>query len=123
VISLDTRLENFLGIVSFVADKKQQYAMWVKHSQGVSSVISLNELYCQFFDDNDIDNFIEDELNTSPLTSVQRDAIRSFRDALNSFSKTLEKMPQPMSDAGVIENPEWNELVKLAQFTLTVFSK
>lgn len=123
VISLETRLENFLGDVSFVADKEQQRAMWFAHSEGVSSVISLDELYCQFFDDNDLDNFISEELDKSPLTIEQRIAIRSFRDALNRFSDAREKFPLPISDADVIDDPQWNELVTLAQSTLTVFGK
>jgi len=95
--------------------------MWVAGTQGVSSVISLGELYAQFFDDNDIDNFIEDELDVSPLAIEQRHAIRSFRDALNGFSKAPGKLSQPMSDADVIDDQEWNELVRLAQSTLTTF--
>ena len=118
MIPLDVRIANFLDSVAFVADKKQQYAMWVKHDQSVSSVISLGELYAQFFDDNDIDNFVEYELDLSKLTSEQKQAIRSFRNALNAFSKAPGKVTHPLSDADVIDDPEWNELVKLAQYTL-----
>lgn len=89
MISLEVRLANFLGDVSFVADKKQQRAVWVTRSHGVSSVISLAELYCQYFDDNELDDFVENELDTSPLTSKQKHAIRSFRDALKSFSNAV----------------------------------
>jgi hypothetical protein len=93
------------------------------HSQGVSSVISLDELYCQCFDDNDLDNFIEEVLDTSPLTAEQRLAIRSFRDALNNFSEAREEIPQPMSDANVIDDPNWKELVNVAKSTLSVFGR
>jgi hypothetical protein len=46
--------------------------MWVERSEKISSVISLGELYAQFFDDNDIDNFIADEIDKSPLTQEQK---------------------------------------------------
>jgi hypothetical protein len=123
VIPLDVRLANFLDSVSFVADTDRQRAMWVTGTRGVSSVISLGELYSQFFDDNDIDNFIADELDTSPLSGEQKKAIRVFRDALNDFSKGPGKMPKAISDAEVIDDPEWGCLVRLAEVTLTTFGK
>ena len=97
--------------------------MWVDGDPGDSFLMSLNEVYCQFFDDNDIDNFIADELDTAPLTSEQRHGIRSFRDALNKFSVVREKFSQPIRDADLITDPEWNELVVLAQSTLRKWQK
>lgn len=123
VISFDVRLANFLDSVSFIADKTRQRAMWVEGNTKVSSVISLGELYAQFFDDNDIDNFIADDLETAPLTNEQKDAIRSIRDALNDFSKAPGKTAHQLSDAYVIDDPEWANLTKLAQVTLTFFGK
>ena len=123
MIPLEVRVKNFLDSVSFFADKKQQHAMWVDGDPGDSFLMSLNEVYCQFFDDNDIDNFIADELDTAPLTSEQRHGIRLFRDALNKFSVVREKFSQPIRDADLITDPEWNELVVLAQSTLRKWQK
>lgn len=122
VIPLDVRLTNFLDSVSFVADKNRQRAAWVDGDTKASSVISLGELYAQFFDDNDIDNFIANDLGAAPLTSEQKDAIRSVRDALNDFSKAPGKpAASQQSSADVIDDPEWGNLIRLAQATLTVF--
>lgn len=123
MIPFDVRLVNFLGSASFIADKSLQRAMWIDGNTKVSSVISLGELYAQFFDDNDIDNFIADELDTAPLTNEQKNAIRSLRDALNDFSKAPGKTSKEMNDADVIEDPEWGDLIRLARATLTVFEK
>jgi hypothetical protein len=123
VIPFDVRLANFLDSVSFIADEELQRAVWVSGRQGVSSVITLGELYAQFFDDNDLDNFIADDLDTSPLSGEQKKAIRQLRDALNDFSKAPGKMPNAMSDAELVDDPEWKRLVRLARATLTVFSK
>lgn len=123
MIPFDVRLTNFLDSVCFIADKTRQREIWVEGNTKVSSVISLGELYAQFFDDNDIDNFIADELDTACLTAEQKDAIRSFRDALNSFSKAPGKAANQLSDADVIDDPEWGTLVRLAQLTLTLFGK
>lgn len=121
MISFEIRLANFLDSVSFIADKDRQRAVWVEGSKGVSSVITLEELYAQFFDDNDIDNFIEDELDASPLTYEQRLAIRTFRGALNNFSKAPDKTNQKIPDRELVDDPEWNELNDLAMHTLTMF--
>jgi len=123
VIPFNVRLANFLDSVSFVADKGRQRAMWVEGNTKVSSVISLGELYAQFFDDNDIDNFIADELDAAPLTNEQKDAIRSIRDALNGFSKAPGKTANQVNDADVIDDPEWGNLIRLAQATLILFGK
>jgi hypothetical protein len=122
MITLDTRITNFLGSVAFLADKKRQTAMWRDHASNLSSVISMGELYAQFFDDNDIDNFIRDELDSAPLTELQRRSIRAVRDALNEFSKAPGTPNHPIDDADLIDDPEWTEIVRLAQTTLGTFA-
>jgi len=121
MISFDVRISNFLGTLSFMADINCQRLMWKDKVLGISSIISLGELYAQFFDDNDLDNFIDDELDTSPLTEEQRDGIRAVRDALNGFSKAPSKEREPVNDAALLLDPEWNQLVLLAQTVLKLF--
>lgn len=120
MIPLEIRIQNFLDSVSFIADERRQRAMWIEGDPGKSFKISLGELYAQFFDDNDIDNFINDELDASPLPLEQRKAIRAFRDALNRFGKAPGKR-NAGNDSELIGDPEWNELVDLAKSTLVTF--
>jgi hypothetical protein len=121
MIPFDIRMQNFLDSLSFMADISRQRAMWETKALGRSSVISLGELYAQFFDDNDLDNFVQEELDTSPLTEKQRDGIRAIRDALNGFSKAPTKEREPVNDAALMYDPEWNKLVVLAQMVLKLF--
>lgn len=123
MISLDVRLKNFLDSVSIVADEKRQHEMWIERCPPEGSfMISLGELYAQFFDDNDIDSFIAEELDRAPLRADQRLAIRSFRDALNSFSKAPGKSESFKNDADLIKDPEWKQLTVLAKVTLGAFA-
>ncbi|MBU1361904.1 MAG: hypothetical protein KKC79_11490 [Gammaproteobacteria bacterium] len=123
MIPLQIRLKNFLDSVSIVADERRQRSMWVERRLPDGSfMISLGELYAQFFDDNDIDNFIADELDVAPLDPKQRSAIRSFRDALNSFSKAPGKSESFETDAELIEDAEWKQLTMLAKTTLDAFT-
>lgn len=122
MISLKTRLDNFIGVVSFVADKDQQALVWVKKVNNISSIYCLAELYNQFFNDNQIDDFIDNEMENAPLSEAQRIAIRRFRDALNAFNvapgKLLEK-----SGSDLIDDLDWNEIVKLAISTKQLFGE
>lgn len=123
MISFEVRLANFLDSVSFIASKTRQHAAWVDRNEEISSVISLGELYAQFFDDNDIDNFIAEDMDAAPLTAEQKNAIRSIRDALNNFGGAPGKNLSSSSDVNVINDPEWGRLVRLSQEALILFGK
>ena len=121
MIPLDVRLANFLGTVAFVADKEIQRAVWIDKVPGITSIISIGELYCQFFDDNDMDGFIKDEMDESPLSTAQKSAIVQFSGALG----VVEKLPSYADgdDGQTIESREWNALVKCAKGTLVTFAE
>ena len=121
MISLEVRVKNFLESVSLFADEGKQGDMWIDGKAVDSFVVSLGELYAQFFDDNDIDNFIADELDGTSLTLKQRAAIRTFRDALNAFSKAPGKPASFTDDALLLSDPEWKRLVELAKSTIVEF--
>lgn len=122
MIPFDVRLANFLDTVSFIADKERQRRVWVDRTPGLSSVITLGELYSQFFDDNEIDDFIDREMASSPLTTSQRRAIREFRDALDSFSGAPSKSAPFTDYAKLLNDPEWNRLIELATATKSQFA-
>lgn len=119
MIPLNIRIANFLDSVSFVADKNAQYSMWGGGDRSISSVISLGELYAQFFDDNNIDDFIEKDLFSSLLDEKEKEAIVFFRDKLRDFSKAPGK--NEINDAEIIEDSEWNDLIDIAKSTLKIF--
>ena len=119
MIPFEVRLSNFLGAVAFAADEKQQRAVWVDGVLGLTSIISIGEFYCQFFDDNDMDDFIANELSGSPLSAPQKTAVIEFRAALNRI-ETLQSY-QEDDDRQTLETPEWRSLVQCAKRTLSVF--
>lgn len=121
MISFETRIGNFLNSVSFVADKELQRRVWDEGESGITSIISIGELYSQFFDDNEIDDFINNEMKTSSLSKEQRDAIRKFRDALDEFSGAPWKQTSAAMNCNLSECREWNSLIELARSTLKLF--
>ncbi|WP_157084929.1 hypothetical protein [Hydrogenophaga palleronii] len=123
MITLDTRISNFLSSVAFFTDLDVQRAVWVDGAKGVTSVICPSELYCQFFDDNDIDDFIDNEMSTAAITDSQKMAIRTFRDKLNEFDIAFDDPMNPKTDAELIETKEWADIRKLAELTLEKFGK
>lgn len=121
MISIEIRIKNFLDSVALVADEQKQVNMWVDGKAVDSFVVSLGELYAQFFDDNDIDNFIANELDGASLSSGQCAAIRAFRDAMNAFSKAPGKPANFADDAFLLSDPEWKKLVEIAKSTIAEF--
>jgi hypothetical protein len=127
MIPLKLRLINFIDTVTFVADKEFQHKIWVQKIKGLTSVDSMGELYCQCFDDNAIDQFIDEELSTSPLNEMQKKAILDFRDALNAYYEIVfrykivwhrvwwkRRLMLIKPESELINEPEWNKLVQLA---------
>ena len=121
MIPLDVRLNNFLGTVEFVADEQTHRAVWLEGATGITSITSLGELYCQFFDDNDMDSFINEELSNAPLSPPQKEAIVRFRTALGA----VETLPsyKDHNDRETIASREWKALVQCARETLRVFAR
>jgi len=120
MIPLDVRLNNFICAVAFAADEEMQRSVWIDKVSGLTSIISVGEFYCQFFDDNDMDGFIEKEITSAPLSSAQRVAILQFRAAL----KPIEKLQsyRDSDDRQTLESPEWKALIQCAKSTLPLFA-
>ena len=120
MIPFDVRLSNFLGAVAFAADEGRQRAVWVEKERGITSIVSVGEFYCQFFDDNDMDGFIQDELEVAPLNNAQKNAILEFRATLAAVEQ-LESY-RDNDDAKTLGSPEWKAVVSCAKRALAIFA-
>lgn len=120
MIPFDVRLNNFIGSVAFAADEEMQRSVWIDKVSGLTSIISVGEFYCQFFDDNDMDGFIENEIATAPLSSAQKDAILQFRVALEPIEKLQSYRDN--DDRQTLQSPEWKRLIQCAKRTLPLFA-
>jgi hypothetical protein len=120
MIPFDVRLNNFVEAVAFVADEEMQRLAWIDKVTGLTSIISVREFYCQFFDDNDMDGFIEDEMDSTSLSDSQKNAILQFRAALSLVEKLQSY--RDGDDRETIESAEWKTLVQCARRTLALFA-
>lgn len=121
MIPFDVRLDNFVGAVEFAADEEMQRSVWIDKVPDLTSIISIGEFYCQFFDDNDMDGFIKDEMANSPLSSAQKDAVLQFRAALEPIERLQPYLNN--DDRKTLESPEWKALIQCAKRTLPFFAK
>jgi len=119
VIPLDVRLRNFVGAVAFASDEAKQRLVWVDKARGLTSIVSVGEFYCQFFDDNDMEGFIKEELNSAPLTQAQREAILALRAALEPVTHLASYRDN--NDQRTLESAEWNAVIQCAKHALSVF--
>lgn len=120
MIPIDVRLNNFVGAVAFAADERMQRSVWINKVAGLTSIISIGEFYCQFFDDNDMDGFIKNELTNAPLSDKQRDAVLQFRAALEPIRKLQSYRDN--DDKRTLESQEWKALIQCARRTLPLFA-
>lgn len=117
-IPFEIRLQNFIGAVLFASDRDLQDKVWRQGTEYLTSIISPDELYCQVFDDNQLDQFIECELDASPLSEDQKIAVRAFRDALVAYDVHPDI---PFIDAEVLNDPRWLEVIELAARIIILF--
>jgi hypothetical protein len=120
MIPLDVRLNNFVGALEFAADEEMQRSVWIDKVSGLTSIISVGEFYCQFFDDNDMAEFVKNEMIDAPLSDVQKNAILQFCAALEPVEKLQSYRDD--DDCRILESPEWKAVVQCARRTLPLFA-
>ena len=120
MIPLEVRVHNFVGAVQFAADEEMQRSVWIDKAAGVTSIISVGEFFCQFFDDNEMDRFITDEIADAQLSHAQKEAILNFCVSL----KPVEQLQsyRDSDDLKTLASPEWSAVVQCAKRTLPLFA-
>jgi len=120
MIPLDVRLNNFIGAVAFAADEELQRTVWFDKKPSLTSITSIGEFFCQFFDDNDMDGFINDELASAPISQERKAAILDFRAALGPIEQLQSYRDE--DDQKTAQTQEWKALVNCARLTLRRFT-
>jgi hypothetical protein len=120
MIPLDVRLSNFKDALEFAADEERQRAVWIDKVSGLTSIISVGEFYCQFFDDNDMAHFVKNEMIDAPLSDAKKNAILQFCAVLKPVEE-LESYRDD-DDPRTLESPEWKAVIQCAKRTLPIFA-
>lgn len=111
----ETWRRDLLSVIRDLADESYQERVWVR-GEG-PEVDSLTETICRFFDDYDVDGFLEASARGSILSSDQRESLAKLRDALDAFLKQ-----EKADTAAAIRRPKWREIQGLAAEALHALS-
>ena len=96
--------------------------MWIHAVPKPStSIYSVGEFYCQFFDDNDMDDFITSELQESSLSAAQKAAIVEFRDLLDSAGDIA--LHASCDNGTIVRSKQWKSVVACAKRILPLFKQ
>ncbi len=105
---------NILDVIKRISDRAYQERTWFGSTEIISSP---EELYCELFDDYTYDDFLESP--SIHLTQRQRNLGIQLKEKLNSYSKTIDELPDPKK---VFNDTAWDEIRKLAKQFLDSFS-
>jgi hypothetical protein len=108
----ETWRRNLVSVIRDLADESYQERVWVRGAG--PEVDSMAEAICRFFDDYDVNGFLDAGSN---LSSKQRQSLMTLRDALDAFLKQGKA-----DDRRAIRQPKWHEIQDLAAEALRALS-
>lgn len=79
---------------------------------------SWEEHLCMFFDDTDIENFIENYATDFGLNEAQREALAGFYSILDSYSN---KCGSDIDVRKLLADPEWHQIQAMARDVFQLF--
>jgi hypothetical protein len=91
-----------LEVAAQIADHEYQRRSWFGEGEHVSSP---DELYCGFFDDAMIEEFLAS--HSPAVTDVQRRAATNLINLMNQFASIA---PEVLDPTEVIDDPRWEQI-------------
>ncbi len=118
-------IRNILACVQDFADKDYQERAWLRNE--VNIPCTFEEMMCSLFDDNLIEEFINEKADEFGLSSEQKTTLLDLVHALDKYGDNPEvyhlKAPVSFDESKMLIDPEWHKIQKLAQKVLGVFGK
>lgn len=111
----ETWRRNLVAVIRDLADPGYQERVWVRGAG--PEVDSMSETICRFFDDYDVDGFLEASARGAILSSDQQASLTMLRDALNAFQRQGRT-----DDRRAIRQPKWRKIQGLASDALRALS-
>lgn len=111
-------ISGILSVIGNIANAEKQYRAWVLHEN--ICFPSLDEIYCQIFDDYDLDNLIDNYADQFGLTSQQKVRLNRLRNLLNSFDyEAIENI----DIKALLDSQEWSVITHSASEVLHELSQ
>lgn len=118
-LEIKQRILNYIyDDIEEISNIDMQRKMWLNENNTSGYISSYIELMCRLFDSNNFDNFIE---NIAPFFGFPDELIkllRNFKDELEKYTAKDDN-----DDKAIIEDPNWQKIVKKAQHIILVWNK
>ena len=110
-------IQAIIEVLEEFSSQEFQERIWLK---GLGpEVSSYEEAMCRLFDDLGLSLVIDDEWHRIGLNENQRDALKEFKIAIDSFDKDIVNPPHPLE---VLQHLRWPEIRELAKQTLQILT-
>lgn len=110
-------LDNLIVVIKIIANKNYQEQVWL--GKDAARFSSWGEIVNQFFDDNQIDEFLHGPWKESGLTEAQYLQLVTLRDVMDKNCQQWNDFPDPQK---VLISDDWKKVRQTAQDFLNLLS-
>lgn len=114
--TMDKIIKNIYDDIIELSDLSLQKKLWLNESNDTGLISSYVEVMCRLFDDNDFDDFVG-------RTAVKIGLSVELISELNILSTLLKNYNEKESDAKIIMDPKWNQIVEQAKKVIKKWNK
>jgi hypothetical protein len=118
MMSLKNWLQNLLSVIEEIADEDYQKLVWM--GKDPTRVSSFEEVVCRFFDDYDIDGFLEKYCHEDSLPRDQCLHLTELRNMLEKAADVVDTFNPPEK---TLNHEVWIAIRSKAKQTLEAFGK
>ncbi len=105
-----------------LSDIELQRKLWLNINNPTNQVSSYDELYCRLFDDNSIEDFIENELINIKVKPKFLFEIKKLIQMLNDF-KEPELYQESKNDLYILDNLNWHMISEQSKLVLYLWNE
>ncbi|MEO9211178.1 MAG: hypothetical protein ABI208_08765 [Ginsengibacter sp.] len=109
-------VQNIYDDILELSDLNLQKKLWLNDSNDTGQISSYVEVMCRLFDDNDFNGFVEQ-------VTVKIGLPVELISELIVLRTLLQKYNEKESDAKIIMDPKWNEIVEQAKLVIKKWNK
>lgn len=113
---MDKIVKNIYDDIVELSDLSLQKKLWLNENNDTGLISSYTEVMCRLFDDNDFDDFVR-----RTARKIGLPVALIFE--LNILSTLLNDYNEKKSDAKIIMDPKWNQIVEQAQKVIKKWDK
>jgi hypothetical protein len=110
---MDRITKNIHDDVNELSNLNLQRKLWLNENNNTGLISSYVEVMCRLFDDNGMDNFIDEDSTTYNLDTSIIKELKTLRTLILDYDETHK------TDCEIINDPEWQKISKQSQIVIS----